>query len=87
WEGCLQLPILNDVENTTETPAFSLSTYNLVVSEDLDSNSEVEGSAFIGGDLNGSSANFCIRCTFGDSFILPKGVGSKVVGDINSNPK
>ena len=64
--------------------AFSFSDYNLVVFEDLTSNSEVEGNAFIGGDLLGDSSNYCIKC---DSFQPFDGVGLKVVGDIEGNPK
>ncbi|MBE7385398.1 MAG: choice-of-anchor A family protein [Leptolyngbya sp. SIO1E4] len=76
-----------EIEVGAETPAFSLSTYNLVVFEDLSSNSEVEGSAFVGGDLNGSSASFCIKCAPSGSFAPLNGTGLKVVGDINGNPK
>ncbi|MEM8604413.1 MAG: collagen-binding domain-containing protein, partial [Cyanobacteria bacterium P01_H01_bin.121] len=71
----------------TAASAVSLSTYNLVVFEDLTSNSEVEGNAFIGGDLLGSSSNYCIKCSPGGSFEPFDGVGLKVVGDIEGNPK
>ncbi|NES73610.1 MAG: PEP-CTERM sorting domain-containing protein, partial [Okeania sp. SIO2D1] len=71
----------------TIASAISLADYNLVVFEDLDSNSEVEGNAFIGGDLLGSSSNYCIKCSPGGSFVPFDGVGLKVVGDIEGNPK
>ena len=67
--------------------AFSFTDYNLVVFEDLISNSEVEGNAFIGGDLLGSSSNYCIKCNSGGDFDPFDGVGLKVVGDIQGNPK
>ncbi len=72
---------------STSASAFSLGDYNLVVFEDVTSNSDVEGSAFIGGDLLGSSSNYCIKCDAGGSFFPFDGVGLKVVGDIEGNPK
>ena len=71
----------------TIASAFTFSDYNLVVFEDLNSNSEVEGSTFVGGNLLGSSSNYCIKCTPGGDFEPFDGVGLKVVGDINGNPK
>ena len=67
--------------------AFSFSDYNLVVFEDVYSNSEVEGNAFIGGNLNGNSSNYCIKCFSGGDFTPFDGNGLKVVGDINGTPK
>ena len=72
---------------STSASAFSLGDYNLVVFEDVTRNSDVEGSAFIGGDLLGSSSNYCIKCDAGGSFFPFDGVGLKVVGDIEGNPK
>ncbi len=71
----------------TIASAFTLGDYNLVVFEDLISNSEVEGNAFIGGNLLGSSSNYCIHCSAGGSFEPSDGVGLKVVGNIEGNPK
>ncbi|MGB3509685.1 MAG: choice-of-anchor A family protein [Microcoleaceae cyanobacterium] len=67
--------------------ALTLGDYNLVVFEDLQSNSEVEGNAFIGGNLSGSSSNYCIKCNSGGNFQPFDGVGLKVVGNIEGNPK
>ncbi|NER84746.1 MAG: choice-of-anchor A family protein [Leptolyngbya sp. SIO1D8] len=72
---------------TAAAQAFSFSDYNLVVFGDLYSNSEVEGNAFIGGDLNGNSSNYCIKCSPDGSFTPFDGNGLKVVGDINGTPK
>lgn len=47
---------------SSELIAFPLSEYNLVVLGDLTTSSEVEGKAFIGGNLNGSS-NYAIKLT------------------------
>ncbi len=71
----------------TIASAFTLGDYNLVVFEDLTSNSEVEGSTFVGGNLLGSSSNYCIKCSPGGSFNPFDGVGLKVVGNIEGNPK
>ena len=70
-----------------QAQAASFVDYNLVVFEDLTSNSEVEGNAFIGGNLEGSSSNFCTHCYNGGSYAPSDGFGLKVVGDINGNPK
>lgn len=66
---------------------MSFGDYNLVVFNDLTSNSEVEGNSFIGGNLYGSSSNFCTHCTPESTFKPFDGVGLKVVGSINGNPK
>ena len=71
----------------TSANAFNLGDYNLVVFEDLTSNSEVEGNTFVGGNLNGGSSNYCIKCNAQNNFLPFDGVGLKVVGDINGNPK
>ncbi|MGC1245890.1 MAG: collagen-binding domain-containing protein [Spirulinaceae cyanobacterium] len=71
----------------TTASAFTLGDYNLVVFEDLTSNSEVEGSTFVGGNLLGNSSNYCIKCSPGGSFNPFDGVGLKVVGNISGNPK
>ncbi|MEM9216007.1 MAG: collagen-binding domain-containing protein [Cyanobacteria bacterium P01_F01_bin.150] len=75
------------ITTPTAVQAFGLSDYNLVVFEDLHSNSEVEGNTFIGGNLSGPSSNYCIKCYSGGSFTPFDGVGLKVAGDINGNPK
>lgn len=67
--------------------AGAINVYNLVVFETLTSNSEVEGSAFVGGDLIGSSANFCIKCGADSVFKALENVGLTVVGNITGNPK
>ena len=75
------------ITSTSSAQAFGLSDYNLIVFEDLDSTSEVEGNAFVGGNLNGSSSNYCIKCYSGGNFTPFDGVGLKVAGDINGNAK
>lgn len=69
------------------TQAASLHNYNLVVFEDLTSNSEVEGNTLVGGNLLGSSSNYCIKCYSGGGFVPFDGVGLKVSGNIEGNPK
>lgn len=75
------------LSSSISASAFSLSDYNLVVFEDLTSSSEVEGSAFIGGNLLGSSSNYCTQCNTGGTFSPFDGVGLKVVGNIEGNTK
>ena len=85
--GIIAATAMIPIVTTNSAHAFGLSDYNLLVFEDLDSHSEVEGNAFIGGTLNGSSSNYCIKCYSGGGFSPVDGGGLKVVGDINGNPK
>ncbi|PSU32439.1 collagen-binding domain-containing protein [Photobacterium lutimaris] len=43
------------------TPIDIMNEYNLIVFEDLDSNSEVEGKTIVMGDINGTSSNYGIH--------------------------
>ncbi len=62
----------------------ALREWNLVVFNNLDSNSEVEGRTFVGGDLNGSSSNYNI----GNASASTRGQpGLTVVGNVNGNHK
>lgn len=60
--------------------AVDLGDFNVVVFEDFDTNSDVEGSTFVGGNLVGSSA------TFG-SELSPGEDGLVVGGNISGGPK
>ena len=61
-------------------PIETLSEYNLIVLNDLDSTSEVEGKTLIGGDLSGTS-NYGIRLTQND---LSNGDALVIAGDLVS---
>lgn len=62
--------------STSLSAADALSGFNLVVFGDLDSSSEVEGRAYIGGDLTGTSSNFNIH----GGETSPSGLPALVVG-------
>lgn len=71
----------------TSVEAASFGAYNLVVFGDLTSNSEVEGNSFIGGNLYGTSSNYCTHCTPESTFHPFDNVGLKVVGNVYGDAK
>lgn len=64
--------------------AFSLKDYNLIVFDDLDLTSEVEGNTFIGGNLTGSG-NFAIVPQSLDTGADTLIVGGNINGNFNIN--
>ena len=60
----------------------ALRDYNLIVLKDLQSNSEVEGRAFVGGNVSGGSANF-----FTKPHGLTGGTGLTVGGNVTGGTK
>lgn len=62
----------------------ALREYNLIVLGDLDSNSEVEGRTFVGGDLSGSSSNYNIQPVDPSANGQP---GLTVVGNVTGDHK
>lgn len=80
WFLSLCLVLFAGQTHASAQHAFPLPDYNLVVLGDLESNSEVEGTTFVGGNLNGPSSNYGTRLVgLTDALV--------VGGDINGNPK
>jgi choice-of-anchor A domain-containing protein len=67
---------------SVNTGLQTLRDYNLVVLKDLKSSSEVEGRAFVGGNLSGNSSNY-----FTKPGALKGGTGLTVVGDVTGSTK
>lgn len=63
----------------------ALKEWNLIVFNNLTSNSEVEGRTFVGGDLNGNSSNYDIGPA--NSANTGNDPGLTVVGNINGSSK
>ena len=68
----------------TISGADALREWNLIVFNDLNSSSEVEGRTFVGGNLNGNSSNYRTR-TLADSVYGTPGL--TVVGNVTGNAK
>lgn len=67
------------------TQAASLTDFNLVVFGDLDSTSEVEGKAFIGGNLSGSASNYGVSLSLASDDVALAVGGSITAGNVSVN--
>ncbi|WP_036831881.1 collagen-binding domain-containing protein [Photobacterium sanctipauli] len=63
------------------SPLDLLNNHQLIVFEDLESTSEVGGTAIIAGDLNGTASNYATHM----SQAMPSGDGLVIGGDLNVN--